>query len=126
MNYMPHDKTFFGDRIAIPNEITPIWWTVLPPMSVFSAPNMMFDYISVGNADESLLGSLRTTLGNLTDRALGIDFSSGATDFVKRGFFDLQGWIISGDYPLGEANGLFTATPEQLVDDYIRRFLFHM
>ena len=121
MNYMPHDKTFFGDRIAVPNEITPIWWTVLPPMSVFSAPNMMFDYISVGQSDENLLASLRTTLGNLSDSLLGIDYASGATDFVKRGFFDLQGWIISGDYPLGESNGIFTATPEQLVDDYIRK-----
>ena len=115
--HIPHDKTFFGDRLAVPNQITPIWWQFLPPNTVWSAPMMEFDAISVGQRDASLSESIRSFIDSLS--IPGVSFEDGANDFIKQGYFDLQGWLVSYDQPLVDS---FTdATPEQIVDDYIRK-----
>ena len=109
MNYLPHDKTFFGDRLLVPNQINALWWTVLPPMSVWSAPMFDVDMISVGRRDNSLSESVR---------ALIPGFEDGATDFIKMGYMDVQGWLIAQNTPLTKD---LTATPNQLIDDFIRK-----
>lgn len=119
--HIPHDKFHFWTKRVLPNEVTPIWWYTLAPASAVSIPNISFDYWSVGEGDFSPGNTFREKLSGLTNTLLGIDFSTGELDFRYRGFFDLQGWIISGDYPLGESGGLFTATAKQIVDDYIRK-----
>lgn len=120
MMHLPHDKYHFGTRYAVPNEVRPIWWWCLPPQSAISIPRMSLEYWSVGTGDQDLLASIRDVLSTLASQ-VGISYASGELGFEYRGYFDLQGWIISGDYPLGEDNQLFTATPQQLVDDYIRK-----
>ena len=116
MTYLPHDKTFFGDRLIVPNQITPIFWTALPPRSVWSAPMFDLDFVSVGIRDNSLSESIRSIIGALP----GGDnlFEDGSNDFIKQGYVDVQGWIITGDVPL---TSQLTATPRQIVDDYIRK-----
>ena len=116
MTYLPHDKTFFGDRLIVPNQITPIFWTALPPRSVWSAPMFDADFISVGRRDDSLSESIR---GLITALPGGDSlFEDGANDFIKQGYVDIQGWIITGDVPLTKN---LTATPRQIIDDYIRK-----
>lgn len=117
MTYLPHDKTFFGDRLTVPNRITPIFWQMLPPNTVWSAPMMEFDAISVGTRDASLSESIRSFIGSLG--IPGVSFEDGSNDFIKQGYFDLQGWVISYDTPL--VDNFLDSTPEQLVDDYIRK-----
>ena len=116
MTYLPHDKTAFGDRLIVPNQITPIFWTALPPRSVWSAPMFSLDMISVGIREDSLSESIRQVIGGLP----GGDnlFQDGSNDFIKQGYVDIQGWIITGDVPLTKQ---LTATPRQIIDDYIRK-----
>ena len=106
---LPHDKTFFGDRILVPNQVNALWWTALPPRSVWSASMFDVDMISVGTRDNSLSESVR---------ALIPGFQDGANDFIKMGYVDIQGWLINYDQPL---TATLTATPEQIIDDYIRK-----
>ena len=108
MHLLPHDKTFFGDRLIVPNKISCLWWTVLPPKSSWSSPMFSLDAISWGTRDDSLSESIRQAVG-------GYD---GSNDFTKMGYVDIQGWLITGDQPLTKD---LTATPNQLVDDYIRK-----
>ena len=109
MNYLPHDKTFFGDRLLVPDKINALWWTVLPPQSVWSAPMFDLDMIAVGRRDDSLSESIRALLPG---------FDQGPNDFIKMGYMDVQGWIIAQNTPLTKD---LTATPNQLIDDYIRK-----
>ena len=83
MNYLPHDKTFFGDRLIVPNRLNYLWGTVLPPQSVWSASMFDVDMISVGTTDDSLSESIKTFIRNLplADQL----FASGANDFIKMG-----------------------------------------
>ena len=113
--YLPHDKTFFGDRLAVPNRITPIYWYMLPLGSIWSCPMFEADFIAVGSRDNSFSESVRNLIAGLPI-PFG-NYEDGANDFIQMGYFDLQGWIISYDVPL--ATELSAATPQQLVDDYI-------
>ena len=115
MTHLPHDKTFFGDRLAVPNRVSPIWWQFLPPNTVWSAPMVEADVIAVGHRDDSLSEAVRNFIGSLPV-PFG-NFEQGANDFRKMGYFDLQGWIISYDQPL--LDDFTDATPEQIVDDFI-------
>ena len=117
MTHIPHDKTFFGERLAVPNQVTPLWWQFLPPNTVWSCPMFEADFISVGTRDNSLSESIRNFIAGL-NVPVG-NFEDGANDFVKMGYFDLQGWIISYDTPL--VHSFTDATPEQIVDDYIMK-----
>ena len=90
MHYLPHDKTFFGDRLIVPNRINALWWTVLPPRSIWSSPMFDLDAISWGTRDDSLSESIRQAV-------TGHD---GANDFTKMGYVDIQGWLIAQNTPL--------------------------
>lgn len=107
--HLPHDGTFFGDRLMVPNRINALFWEVIPPFSVYSMPMFDVDFISVGTRDASLSESIRALISG---------FSDGANDFIKMGYMDVQGWIIGGDRTLTES---LTATPDQIIDDYIRK-----
>ena len=116
MNYLPHDKTFFGDRLIVPNRLNYLWGTAIPPLSVWSASMFDVDFISVGSRDDSLSESIRQFITNLpfADNL----FQDGANDFIKMGYMDIQGWLIAENVPLTKD---LTATPNQLIDDYIRK-----
>ena len=113
--FLPHDKTKFGDRLAVPNKITAIDWYLLPQGAVWSCPMWEADFIAVGSRDNSFSESIRNIIAGLPI-PFG-NYEDGANDFIQMGYFDLQGWIISYDVPL--ATELSLATPNQLVDDYI-------
>lgn len=109
MTYLPHDKTWWGDRLIVPNRVNALWWHALPPRSVWSAPMFDVDMISVGQRDNDLEESLRNLIPG---------FADGSNDFIKMGYVDIQGWLINYDQPLTET---LTATPDQIIDDYIRK-----
>ena len=109
MNFLPHDKYVFKDLILVPNEITPIFWEPIPPKSKWSAAAFEMDMIAVGENDYSIGNALRQRIPGVSD---------GTNNFTKQGFVDIQGWLISNSQPL---TADFTATPEQIVDDWIRK-----
>lgn len=115
--HLPHDKTKFGDRLAVPNQVTPIDWYLLPMGSTWSAASWEADFIAVGKRDVSLSESIRNVISNFD--IPGLDPDRGETNFKKMGYFDLQGWVISYDQPL--TSELNQATAVQLVDDYIKK-----
>lgn len=108
MHMLPHDRTFFGDRLLVPNKINALWWTVMPPRSIWSANMFDVDMIAVGRDDDSLSESIKQLITG----------SDGSNDFVKMGYIDIQGWIIAQNTPLTKD---LTASPNQIIDDYIRK-----
>lgn len=109
LDYINHPVRDWGDRLLVPDAVTPFYWQLVPPKSVWSSNRFDIDMVSVGQRDFSLSESIRDALPGYND---------GTTDFIAQGFVDIQGWIIQDFKPIGgDLDGL---TPRQLVDDYIK------
>ena len=110
MDYVNHPVRDWGDRLLLPDKVTPFYWQVIPPKSVWSSPRFDIDFVSVGNRDFSLSETIRDALPG---------FNDGTTDFIAQGFVDIQGWVIQDFKPIG--GSLDGLTPDILVRDYIKQ-----
>ena len=104
------DYQWFKDDIIRPNEITPIFWAPIPAHGVFSMPQLNIDMIATGQSDFSASETIRQRIPGA---------ANGTNNFVKQGFVDIQGWLISNSVPLTE--DFDDSSAKDIVDDWIRK-----
>ena len=110
MDYVNHPVRDWGEKLLVPDVVTPFYSQIVPPDSVWSSPRFDVDMVSTGRRDYSISENFRDLVPDI--------FNDGTSDFIAQGFVDIQGWVVQDFKPIGGT--LEGLTARNVVDDYIK------